>query len=96
MKPNSREFDLAVKSRMVELIREELKNKKLPKEIRLNQASVIKDVEKFFDSHLNIIDSNEGRIKDVFGARMALALISIGIDAFEFRTKAERLIKSQS
>lgn len=82
---------------MVELIREELsKKKKFPKEIRLNQASVITNPEKFFDSHLAIVAANEGHIKDVFGRRLAVALKEVGIDAYEFRAKAEKLVKKES
>ena len=81
---------------MVELIREELKKvKKFPKEIHLDKASVIRDAQKFFDSHLTVVGANEGYIKDVFGRRLAIALTSVGIDAYEFRKKAEKLIKSE-
>ena len=91
------EYLKAVKLKLVEMERGELEKKtKFPKKIRLDQASLITDPNKFFDSHLCIIEASEGRIKDIFGRRLAIALTSVGIDVFELRKKAEKQIRSDN
>lgn len=84
---------LAVKLKLVEMVRAELKKKtKFPDEIRLNKASVITDPKKFFESHLCIVEAKEGYVKDIFGRRLAIALVSVGIDIYDLRKKAEKQI----
>ena len=81
---------------MVKLIKGELKKMtSFPKEIRLDQASVVTDVKKFFNSHLSVVEANEGRVKEVFGRRLAITLPVVGINPLEYRKKAEEQIKKE-
>lgn len=90
---NNREYTNAVKAKLIELVRAELKKRKsLPSEIRLDKASVITNPAKFFESHLCIVEANEGRLKDVYAKRLSIALTSAGIDIYELKRKAEKEI----
>lgn len=62
------------------MVREELKTKKLPKQLRLNPWTTIIDVEKFFDTHLTIVETAKGHILEPFKERLSQALVWVGID----------------
>jgi hypothetical protein len=87
--------DKKVKERFIELVREQLKTKQLPKEIRIDSGAVIIDPAKFFESHLTVVQSNTGNVKMAFGIRLSKALRGIGIDINDLKKKAEQEIKEQ-
>jgi hypothetical protein len=93
---SKKQYEIEVKLKLVELVKAALeKRKKLPSEIRLDAASVIRDPKKFFDSHLAIISANHSRLRIPYAKRVALALTDCGIDIYELKRKAEQQIKKQ-
>ncbi len=84
-----------IKDRLIELIREQLKTKNLPKEIRIDSGAVIVNPAKFFESHLSIVSANEGSMNKIYGGRLSIALLSVGIDVHDTKRKAEKWVRSQ-
>jgi Domain of unknown function (DUF6965) len=68
------------KSELVAGIRKALKEIKLPEEIKLNVCSTITDPAKFFESHLAIVEAQEGRSMKPYSDRLKVACSLVGID----------------
>lgn len=69
------------------LVREELKKKKLPSELRLNKWTNIIDLEKFFNTHLTMVETTKGRLLEPYKERLSQALILVGIDTTKLATR---------
>ena len=74
---------VADKKKLIALIRETLKKTDLPSTIQLEKWAVITDVQKFFESHLVLIEHNEGLYIKPASERLKKALGLIGIDIKE-------------
>lgn len=75
------------KNKLVSAIREEVKKVKLPKELKYEDCSIITDLPKFIESHLCVIEAQNGKIKDIFGRRLAIVLYEVGINVFEIKKR---------
>jgi hypothetical protein len=71
------------KSELIAGIRSALNKITLPDEIKLNVCTTIKDPAKFFESHLTIVEAQDGNRYKPYSDRLKLACSIVGIDLKE-------------
>jgi hypothetical protein len=71
------------KKELVNAIRKRLAETELPQELRLNEWSNITNVRKFLDSHLMVVEHQEGRVSEPYASRLKEVLKMVGIDVTE-------------
>jgi hypothetical protein len=68
------------KEKLIKAIRKKLSKTELPKELILSEWAKITDVEKFFDSHLSIVQYADKKLSKNFAEVLKIALRKVGID----------------
>jgi hypothetical protein len=68
------------KEKLIKAIRKKLSKTELPKELILSEWAKITDVEKFFDSHLSIVQYADKKLSKTFAEVLKIALRKVGID----------------
>lgn len=81
------------KKELVNAIRKRLAETELPQELRLNKWSNITDVKKFFESHLAVVERQEGRVVEPYASRLKEVLKMVGIDINEI---AKEILNKQN
>jgi len=71
------------KKELVTAIRKRLESVKLPEEMYLEKWECIVNVKKFFETHLCIVEKQEGRVSEPYAYRLKKALKLLDIDINE-------------
>jgi len=73
------------RKKLTDAIREKLKSIKLPKQLALSPHATITNLERFFDSHLKVVEKHdpESLVTKAFAERLRLALVLIGVNVNE-------------